>query len=70
MTRFLRFPDLKARQIVGNRVTLGNWIEKEGFPPGILLGPNTRVWPEEDVEAWVASRPIAPKPRTSEQEAA
>ena len=42
----LRFRELKARRIVTNHPTLKRWIEKEGFPPGILLGPNTRVWRE------------------------
>jgi len=55
--RYVRFLDLKGRGIVSNHVTLKRWIEKEGFPPGIMLGPNTRAWREEDVEAWLASRP-------------
>lgn len=55
--RLLRFRDLKDRGIVGNHVTLKRWIEHEGFPPGLLLGPNTRAWREADVEAWLASRP-------------
>ena len=53
----LRFRDLKDRNIVRNHVTLKRWIEREGFPPGSLLGPNTRVWRESDVEAWLDSRP-------------
>jgi hypothetical protein len=53
----LRFRDLKDRRIVSNHVTLGRWIAKEGFPPGLMLGPNTRVWRESDIEAWLASRP-------------
>ena len=53
----LRFRDLKDRKIVTNHVTLKRWIEREGFPPGLMLGPNTRVWREADVEAWLASRP-------------
>jgi hypothetical protein len=53
----LRFIDLKQRNIVRNHVTLKRWIEREGFPPGLLLGPNTRVWHESSVEAWLATRP-------------
>ena len=53
----LRFADLKRRNIVRKDVTLGRWIEREGFPPGRLLGPNTRVWLVSEVEAWIASRP-------------
>ena len=53
----LRFADLKRRNIVRNYVTLGRWIEYEGFPPGRLLGPNTRVWRESEIDAWLDSRP-------------
>jgi hypothetical protein len=58
----LRFSDLKARNIVTNWVTLRLWIENLGFPPGILAGPNTRLWSEPDVAAWLDSRPSAAKP--------
>jgi predicted DNA-binding transcriptional regulator AlpA len=58
-TQFLRYSDLKACGIVGNWVTLARWIEREGFPPGRKFGPNTRVWTEAEVEAWIESRPIA-----------
>jgi len=57
MSVLVRFRELKARRIVSNHVTLKRWIEKEGFPRGFLLGPNTRVWRESDVEAWLDSRP-------------
>ncbi len=53
----LRFRDLKDRRIVSNHVTLGRWIAKEGFPPGFMLGPNTRVWREDDIDAWLDCRP-------------
>jgi predicted DNA-binding transcriptional regulator AlpA len=56
----LRFADLKDRRIVNNRQTLENWIRREGFPPGRKLGPNTRVWTEDEVAAWLNNRP-APK---------
>jgi hypothetical protein len=53
----LRFNDLKARGVVNNWVTLLSWIEKQGFPPGRLLGPNTRAWTDQEVAEWIASRP-------------
>jgi len=53
----LRFADLKARGIVRNWPTLLRWIQTEGFPSGFKLSANTRAWREEDVEAWLASRP-------------
>jgi predicted DNA-binding transcriptional regulator AlpA len=54
----LRFRDLKQRKIVNNPVTLNRWIRQEGFPPGFMLGPNTRVWREADIDAWIDSRPV------------
>ncbi len=58
----LRFSDLKARGIVANWVTLNNWIEREGFPAGRMLGPNTRAWTEAEVLAWLESRPVQKAP--------
>ncbi|PZV36166.1 AlpA family phage regulatory protein [Mesorhizobium kowhaii] len=66
MTTFLRFKDLKARGIVTNWPTLLDWIKDEGFPPGRYFGPNTRVWSDEEIDCWTASRPLA----RSESEAA
>ena len=57
--KYLRFADLVERQIVGNRTTLGRWIRSNGFPPGVLLGPNTRAWPADQVEAWLEERASA-----------
>ena len=61
-TRHLRFRDLRERGIVGSWVTLGNWIKKQGFPPGRKFGPNSRVWTEAEVAEWCASRPSERKP--------
>ena len=60
--RRLRYADLVERGIVRNRVTLANWINKQDFPPGQLTGPNCRTWGERDVQAWLDSRPVEPKP--------
>ena len=57
----LRYSDLVAAHIVENRATLARLIEKDGFPPGFMLGRNTRAWALADVEAWIASRPVARK---------
>jgi predicted DNA-binding transcriptional regulator AlpA len=62
MTRFLRFSDLVDRGIVRNWPTLQRLIKTLGFPPGVLLSANARGWDEGEVEAWLASRPIGPKP--------
>jgi hypothetical protein len=58
----LRFSDLKKRNIVRNYPTLKRWIEEEGFPPGFLLGPNSRAWWQSVVYEWIASRPAEPSP--------
>jgi predicted DNA-binding transcriptional regulator AlpA len=62
INRRLRYRDLVAKGVVRNRQTLKNWIEKEGFPPGELTGPNSRTFDEKKVEEWLSSRPTAPKP--------
>ena len=56
------YPDLKKRGIVNNWATLQNRIRKFGFPPGRLIGPNSRGWDQDEVEAWIAEQPTAPKP--------
>ena len=72
--RLLRFNDLKDRGVVNNWPTLAAWIEKEGFPPGRKLGPNTRAWTTDEIDAWIEGRPLAEaklkKPRRSTSEAA
>ena len=57
--KLLRYHDLVARGIVNNRMTLSRWIDGQGFPPGFMLGPNSRAWPEDEVEAWLAARKAA-----------
>jgi predicted DNA-binding transcriptional regulator AlpA len=62
MRRRLRFADLVALGVVNNRATLANWTRDRGFPRGQLTGPNSRTWDEAEVQAWLDSRPTAPKP--------
>ncbi len=62
----LRFKHLKERRVVNNRATLGRWIKDQGFPPGFLLGPNSRAWTEDSVDAWLKERAA----RAAETEAA
>ncbi len=54
--RYLRYSDLVERGIVNNRATLYRWIRRHGFPAGVLLGPNSRAWPEDAVMRWLESR--------------
>ncbi len=53
---YLTFADLKARGIVPNRTTLLRWQRSVGLPLGFLIGPNRRVWPEDEIDAWIAER--------------
>ena len=61
MSKFLRFKDLRDRGIVSNRVTLSRWIKGQGFPRGILLGPNSRAYAEDQVEEWLETRAAEPE---------
>ncbi len=58
---YLRYADLVERQIIRNRTTLHRWIRDYGFPVGVLLGPNSRAWPADQVEAWLAERASEPE---------
>ena len=75
MSQWLRYRDLEAQGIVSNRATLCNWIRDRGFPSGRLIGPNTRAWLEDEVRAWLNSRPTEfklpppPKPRRKRKRA-
>lgn len=68
MTTYLRFADLRRRGIINNWPSLKNRIDKNGFPPGRLIGPNARAWTEEEVQAWLADRPTERKPAPRRRE--
>ena len=56
--------DLKERNIITSWPMLKRKVERDGFPLGFMLGPNTRAWFEDEINAWLASRPIGgPTPR-------
>lgn len=46
-----------------SRSTLYRYVHVEGFPPPVRLGPNRVGWRVEEVEAWLASRPVSYVPR-------
>ena len=50
-----RFRDLKRKKIVGNWTTLLSWIRNEGFPAGIMIGPNSRGWIASESAEWIAN---------------
>ena len=58
MIRLLRFRHLKERGIADSWPQLRRLMQHQGFPPGRLLGPQTRVWSEEEIDAWFAARPV------------
>jgi hypothetical protein len=60
--RLIRFAHFKQRGICENRERLTYLIENQGFPPGFWTGPNTHVWWEDVVEAWLSARPIERPP--------
>ena len=62
VTRYLRFADLKERGIVNSWTQLRRMINDYGFPAGKKLGPNTTVFGEDLVAAWLDARPTEPKP--------
>jgi hypothetical protein len=58
---FVRFHDLRAAGIVSNWPQLYNLIDDYGFPAGMLLSPNCRVWDVQDVRVWLDARPTERK---------
>ena len=49
LVKFVRFSDLTALGIVNNWTTLRRWIKAGHFPPGRMIGPNSRAWTVEEV---------------------
>jgi hypothetical protein len=58
--RFLRQKNLTERGISGSHQQTRHLQIHHGFPLGRLLGPNTRVWTEDEIIAWLDSRPVDP----------
>ena len=54
----LRFRHLKERHVVENWVQLKRLVETQDFPPGRLLGPNSRAWTEDEIDSWIDARPV------------
>ena len=52
----LTFNELRHRGVVPNRTTLMRWQKNINFPRGFLIGPNRRVWTEDEIETWLAER--------------
>jgi predicted DNA-binding transcriptional regulator AlpA len=64
---FLRFKDLQARRIVTSWPQLRHMQRQYGFPPGRLLGANSRAWTEAEIQEWLASCPVEPSQHVMER---
>ena len=67
--RLVRFKGLRERGVVNSWTSLKHLQNNEGFPAGFLLGPSTRVWFEDDIDTWLASRPSEQSHQTKERAA-
>ena len=67
---YLRFADLKAREIVRSWPQLGRLMRDQSFPRGTMLGANTRAWEEQQIADWLASRPNGVIPKIGDESAA
>ena len=56
--RFLRLKDLQERGIAMTHQAVRHMQLYEDFPLGRLLGPGTRVWTVQEINDWLATRPI------------
>jgi hypothetical protein len=68
---YCRFRALVKSNIASNWPQLLRMIDGEGFPAGIMLSPNVRVWEVSAVRRWLATRPSARKavpPRRQSEE--
>ena len=54
----VRFCDLKARGIVTSYAQLKVLVDRHGFPPGQLMSKKGRFWFEDQVAAFLNSRPM------------
>jgi predicted DNA-binding transcriptional regulator AlpA len=61
---YVDYHGLVSKGVFNSRMTLWRAIRDHGFPPGILITPNRRAWTEDEVGAWIALRPTAPKAGT------
>jgi hypothetical protein len=55
---WLRFRDLKARNIVQSWAQLKRKVDGQGFPPERMTGPNERSWTEEEIDEYREGCPV------------
>jgi hypothetical protein len=56
--RVLRYWDLKAQGITGNRTGLQRQVDDCGFPLPVELGPNSKGWYDSEVDLWIDVRTL------------
>jgi len=60
MKKAIRFHDLKQAGIATSWQRVRDLIEHHDFPPGFKPTPQTRLWWEDEVLAWVERHPVDP----------
>ncbi len=50
LAKYVRFKDLSEMGLVNNWTTLRRWIKAGHFPPGRMIGPNSRAWTEDEIK--------------------
>jgi hypothetical protein len=58
---YCRFRDLVEAGVTTNWPQLLRMVDREGFPTGIWLSANIRVWEVAEVRRWLMNRPTARK---------
>lgn len=54
--KYVRYADLAESGILTSRMQLKRLIKDAGFPKGIKISDNTRIWDEAEVDSWLDSR--------------
>lgn len=54
--RWISFPRVSVKTGDKSRSTISRYIKTLGFPEPIQIGPNSVVWDEEAVDAWIEQR--------------
>ena len=65
--KFLRLKNLEELGIAESHQAVRHMQMHYGFPLGRLLGPGTRVWTEDEINEWLASRPVEPSEQTRQR---
>jgi predicted DNA-binding transcriptional regulator AlpA len=64
LSRLFRFKHLKQLGIADSWSGLRHLQKHQNFPAGLLLGPCSRVWSEDEIKSWLSTRPVEPSEQT------